>query len=113
MSEDTTPRWRKDFPIEWGADNYVTRREFTKFLVLASGATLVGNGYFVLRRQEHGEHPYPSREIAREDELRPGQVKLFRYPTPADGPVRARRPLRWIAVQVRGTCHSARHRTLA
>ena len=84
MSEDATPKWRKDFPIEWGADNYVTRREFTKFLVLASGAAVVGNGYFVLRRQEHEEHAYPSREIALEDELQPGQVKLFRYPTADD-----------------------------
>src|SRR5687767_2417630 len=31
MSEEQ--KWREDFPIQWGADNYVTRREFTKFLV--------------------------------------------------------------------------------
>ncbi len=84
MSKDATPKWRKDFPVAWGADNYVTRREFTKFLVLVSGATAVGNGYFVLRRQDHKAHPYASQLIARTEELQPGQVKLFRYPTPED-----------------------------
>ena len=52
MSEQTDPKWRTDFPISWGTDNYITRREFTKFLVLSSGATLVGNSYFVLRRRQ-------------------------------------------------------------
>jgi len=84
MTEDSTPKWRKDFPIAWGADNYVTRREFTKFLVLISGATAVGNGYFVLQRREQVAHPFPSVEIAAIDEMKPGQVKLFHYPTAED-----------------------------
>jgi len=84
MSDSVTPKWRKDFPVEWGADNYVTRREFTKFLVLASGATAVGNGYFLLQRQEQGNQALPRLEIAKENELQPGQVKLFRYPTEED-----------------------------
>ena len=83
MSDNTTPKWRRDFPISWGADNYVTRREFTKFLVLVSGATAVGNGYFVFQKQRR-QAAAPLREIARVDELQPGQVKLFRYPTEDD-----------------------------
>lgn len=79
------PKWRKDFPIEWGADNYVTRREFTKFLVLISGATFVGNGYFVLKRDKERAESFHSVEVAAESEVQPGQVKLFRYPT-ADDP---------------------------
>jgi len=84
MSDSTTPKWRKDFPITWGADNYVTRREFTKFLVLASGATAVGNGYFAFRRQQSRGQRLPSVQIALAADLQPGQVKLFRYPTQDD-----------------------------
>lgn len=84
MKDNAEPKWRTDFPITWGADNYVTRREFTKFLVLTSGATLAGNGYFVLRRKQEQAQPAAPLVIARIDELQPGQVKLFRYPTAND-----------------------------
>ena len=36
------PPWRKDFPIDWPEDQYVARRDFTKFLVLTSLAFVVG-----------------------------------------------------------------------
>jgi Rieske Fe-S protein len=84
MSDDATPKWRKDFPITWGADNYVTRREFTKFLVLVSGATVAGNAYFVLRKRESIGHPSIPKEVGLVDDLQPGQVKLIYYPTDED-----------------------------
>jgi Rieske Fe-S protein len=80
----TTEKWREDFPIEWEKDQYTTRREFTKFLVLTSGALFTGNGYFVIKRLWKGGAAFPSAEIARTDELPIGGVKLFRYPTEAD-----------------------------
>jgi Rieske Fe-S protein len=82
----TCEKWREDFPSEWAADNYVTRREFTKFLVLTSGATFLGNGYFVLRNAVAAARPQPSGPvpIAAADEMKAGDVKLFRYPTEAD-----------------------------
>lgn len=80
MSSETPPKWREDFPIEWGADNYVTRREFTKFLVLISGATFLGNGYFVLQSLRERQEKFAPKVIAQKDELAAGQVKLFRYP---------------------------------
>jgi Rieske Fe-S protein len=79
MSEE--PKWRQDFPITWGADNYTTRREFTKFLVLVSGATFAGNGYFVLKVSGDQAQRFPSSEIATVDEIKIGGLKLFRYPT--------------------------------
>lgn len=76
------PKWRKDFPVEWGADNYVSRREMTKFLVLASGAMCLGNGYVALANAKRREETYPEMTVATVDELPVGGVKLFRYPTP-------------------------------
>jgi Rieske Fe-S protein len=80
----TGPKWKVDFPVQQGADNYVTRREFTKFLVLVSGATALGNGYFVLKSGALRPEKFPLQQIARVDDIRPGSVKLFRYPTPDD-----------------------------
>ena len=36
------PRWRHDFPIDVPQDDYVARRDFTKFMVLTSLAFVVG-----------------------------------------------------------------------
>lgn len=78
------PRWREDFPIRWEADHYTTRREFTKFLVLTSGATFVGHSYFLLAGLREERTAYPTVEIASVSEVPVGGVKLFRYPTPSD-----------------------------
>jgi len=82
---DNIPKWRTDFPTRWIDDNYVTRRDFTKFLVLTSGAIALGNGYFVIRRSE-GPAPAAASpmRIAAVDELAVGEVKLFHYPTDND-----------------------------
>lgn len=82
----TCEKWREDFPTEWAADNYVTRREFTKFLVLTSGATFLGNGYFVLKNAvaASGARASGRIKIAAVEEMRVGDVKLFRYPTEQD-----------------------------
>ena len=39
---DVQPDWRRDFPIDVPQDDYVARRDFTKFLGLTSLAFLVG-----------------------------------------------------------------------
>ena len=36
------PRWRRDFPIDWAEDDYVTRRDLVRFIVLTSAAFAVG-----------------------------------------------------------------------
>ncbi|MCC6729702.1 MAG: Rieske (2Fe-2S) protein [Chthonomonadales bacterium] len=79
MSDE--PKWRTDFPIRWEGDNYTTRREFTKFLVLASGATFLGNGYFVVKRLDQQREEHPTVDVASVGEVPVGGVKLFRYPT--------------------------------
>ena len=37
------PLWRRDFPYEAAAEEEVTRREFTRYLVLGAGAMAAGN----------------------------------------------------------------------
>lgn len=99
-----TPKWREDFPIRWEADNYVTRREFTKFLVLVSGATFVGNGYFVLQGRREAAAERIRMEVARVEEVPVGGVKLFRYPTDNDPAILIRlAENEWVAYMQRCT----------
>src|SRR5215813_6492737 len=54
------PQWRKDFPIDWPQDHYVSRRDFAKFLVLTSLAFTVGQFWIVIQnflRSRRGELP--------------------------------------------------------
>ena len=37
------PKWRRDFPVDTAEDEYVARRDFTKFLTLISGAFVFGH----------------------------------------------------------------------
>jgi Rieske Fe-S protein len=78
---DEQPQWRKDFPIETGQDEYVSRRDFTKYLVLVSLAFVIGQFWIIVlnwNRRRRGELPLT--EVARIDELSTGQTKLFQYP---------------------------------
>ncbi len=62
------PQWRNDFPIDWPQDEFVARRDFTKFLVLTSFAFVVGQLWIVFenfRRTRKGEPPV--KRIARAD----------------------------------------------
>ena len=53
------PKWRRDFPYTSAGEDNVTRREFTRYLVLASGAFAVGTvavaAWSSLRPINHGE----------------------------------------------------------
>lgn len=75
------PRWRNDFAIDWPKDHHVTRREFSKFLVLTSGAFVVGQGWIAAQSLVRQRRPPPPRlRIASLDELRPGSARMFDYP---------------------------------
>lgn len=75
------PRWRQDFPIDWPVDEYLTRREFTKFLMLTSGAFAAGHlfllGHSALQDREAA---LPAQVIARVDDVPVGGSLLFEYP---------------------------------
>lgn len=79
------PQWRKDFPIDRLQDAYLSRRDFTKFLVLTSLAFVVGQIWIGLRnrwRRTSGAPPLV--RIASFDELPVGGAVTFHYPGPED-----------------------------
>jgi Rieske Fe-S protein len=75
------PRWRQDFPIDMPADDALARREFTKFLVLTSGAFAAGQCWIGLMSLLRDDGPLPEQRIAAEADLAPGGVVEFHYPT--------------------------------
>ena len=79
--EAEQPQWRKDFPIDWPADQYLTRREFTKFVVLISAAAAAGQVYLAARnawRRRRGAATVVA--VATLDRLPVGGVRSFAYP---------------------------------
>jgi Rieske Fe-S protein len=75
------PRWRQDFPTDIPADDGLSRREFTKFLVLTSGAFVAGQGWIGLMSLLRDDSPLPEKQIARESDVPAGGVVEFRYPS--------------------------------
>jgi Rieske Fe-S protein len=75
------PRWRQDFPIDVPDDDILARREFTKFLVLTSGAFVAGQCWIGLMSLGHGQKVFPQKRMVSEQEVLPGSVVEFRYPT--------------------------------
>lgn len=74
------PLWRRDFPIDTPEDEALARREFTKFLVLTSGAFAAGQGWIGLMSLLRDTGPLPEQRIAAEADLAPGSALAFRYP---------------------------------
>lgn len=75
------PRWRRDFPIDWEEDDYVSRRDLVKFIVLTSGAFAVGQVWLAVKslfgRRETARKAIP---VATVNELSVGGAKTFEYP---------------------------------
>ena len=78
------PVWRQDFPLTSSGEDDVTRREFVRYLVLASGGFAAGNVGIALwssLRSINSGDPRPIVELARVPE---GSAHLYDYPTGAD-----------------------------
>lgn len=75
------PRWRQDFPIDWEEDDYVSRRDLIKYVVLTSGAFAVGQLWLVWKSL-FGRRLAPSESVAVASlqELPVGGAKTFTYP---------------------------------
>ena len=75
------PKWRRDFPIDWAQDEYVSRRELVKFMVLTSAALVAGQFWIVFNSAfSRRPAPWAGEPIARVDELPIGGAKTFTYP---------------------------------
>ena len=75
------PKWRQDFPIDVAQDEYVSRRELVKFIVLTSAALTVGQVWIVLKSTFRRQPARSAGErIASVDELSVGGAKTFTYP---------------------------------
>jgi Rieske Fe-S protein len=83
MSEQ--PTWRQDFPIDIPQDNYVARRDFTKFLVVTSGAFVAGQLFVAAKAQQaHHAPALAPRRVASMADLPVGGTLTFDYPEPHD-----------------------------
>lgn len=78
--------WRENFPLKWEDDEYVTRREFTRFLGLTSLALFLGTSWIAI-----GEHvkrwrrkPKGAQRIASVDAIGVGTAIVFHYSAAAD-----------------------------
>jgi nitrite reductase/ring-hydroxylating ferredoxin subunit len=79
------PLWRDEFPVRTADERYVTRRQFSRFLVLTSLGMLVGNLWILLRTRWKRDPAAPVPVVvARVGEIPIGGVKVFRFPGPAD-----------------------------
>lgn len=81
---DEQPRWRKDFPINVEEDNYVARRDFTKFMVLISGSFVVGQGWIAIKTLGGRRTPGEPKPIVRVADLPIGAAAVFSYPNEHD-----------------------------
>jgi nitrite reductase/ring-hydroxylating ferredoxin subunit len=83
-SNEKTPLWRDEFSIHAADERYVTRRQFAKFLTLASLGMFVGNLWILLRAWFWKRPSYPTIRVASLSEIPVGGVKLLHYPTPQE-----------------------------
>jgi Rieske Fe-S protein len=85
-AEAGRPAWREEFSYARGEEQYVSRRQFTKFLVLTSLGFFVGNAWILARSLWKRKEGLPApRRICQVDEVAVDGVRLFGYPT-ADDP---------------------------
>lgn len=79
------PQWRQDFPIDRAQDNYVARRDFTRFLGVISLAFAVGQFWIAFRKWLRPDPKlHPNQQIVELDALPVGSAVSFRYPTEHD-----------------------------
>ena len=78
------PLWREEFSVNAEDEQYVTRRQFAKFLTLTSLAMFAGTGWILVRSWFRRAPTHPAVTVATLGEVPVGGVKLFNYPTPND-----------------------------
>lgn len=77
-------RIEDEFAVETATEQYVTRRQFSKFLVLTSLGMFAGNLWILVKTWFRRPTVPAERIVAGIDEIAVGEVKLFTFPEPAD-----------------------------
>jgi len=92
MADARVPKWRADFPFTAEGEDEVTRREFARYLVLASAGFAAGSvavaAWTSLRPINRGA----PRPLVAASAIREGGALLFRYPTDRDPAILVRMP---------------------
>jgi len=78
------PLWREEVSFRGADEQYVNRRQFAKFTVLASLGMFAGNAWILVRSWLRKEPSYPEQAVASMNEVPVGAVKQFQYPGPHD-----------------------------
>ena len=82
--QDDQPIWHRDFPYEAVAEEEVTRREFTRYLVLGAGTMAAANVGLAMWTQLRSINTGEPRAIVALSEVAIGDSYLFRYPSERD-----------------------------
>lgn len=82
--ESREPLWKDEFSINRADEQYVSRRQFTKFLVLTSLGMFAGNLWILARSWFRKTPIYQEKNICLITDIPVGGVWLFRYPTEKD-----------------------------
>lgn len=82
--ESEQPHWRRDFPIDWPQDQYVSRRDLLKFLVVVSGGFSIGQLWIGWKSANRSVAPYPQMLLPGANALKVGETLPFTYPGSGD-----------------------------
>lgn len=78
---EAQPKWRQDFPIDWSRDEYVSRRDLVKFIVLTSVAFTTGQFWLLAKDLFTPARPtLPQVALGSVDAIPVGGSKQFFYP---------------------------------
>ncbi|HTB94442.1 MAG TPA: Rieske 2Fe-2S domain-containing protein [Candidatus Sulfotelmatobacter sp.] len=83
-SPSKEPLWKDEFSVFTSDERYVTRRQFTKFLTLASLGMFVGNLWILAKAHFSKTPSFAPVAVGEMGEIPVRGVKLFAYPTPQD-----------------------------
>lgn len=84
-------RWVEDFPFKTELEEYVTRRDFLRLLLVVSGGFMFGN-LFVLFRSFEGSRLVTDRmDLGPTNVLSPGKSMVFNYPDESSPKILIRR----------------------
>ena len=73
-------RIKDDFSIEWDEDRFVSRREFFKFMTVASAGLVLGTAILAVWRSGRGTTKAVRTKVARVRDLPVGKSLQFSYP---------------------------------